>query len=654
MHPAFPRRHPRQVGAAAGFASPCFVVAATVGTPVDAATTTRTPEPEPEPEPEAAIPMHHATPPQPTGTPRKYLRAPHGSPTHVPVAAPGDSLRSDRPSLAEFPADAGPAGRPSALAQRPARSVTFRASNESGRRRMSGLNERLRDVSSATLEGIRRGIEKESLRALPDDGLALTPHPAALGSALTHPHITTDFSEAQLEFVTGVHPSAAACIDELTRIHQFTYRVLREQGDEMLWVSSMPCGLPTDETIPIGRYGNANVGRAKSVYRMGLGHRYGRRMQTISGIHYNWSMPGVTTAEYFALIRNFRRHSFLLLFLFGASPSLCSSFAVGRDHELLPLKDHTLHMPHGTSLRMGRLGYQSDAQSSLSVSYNSLESYAASLQEALTQPYPRYESLGIRNPGGDYNQLATSLLQIENEFYGTIRPKRVIFPGERPLHALRERGVEYVEVRCMDLDPFEPVGIAESTVHFLDLFLLHCLLTDSPPDSPAEISALARNQQRVAARGRETGLRLERGEATVTLDEWASELLLGLRPIAETLDALHGGRVYRDALGLADATLADPDRSPSARVLAAAARDFDSSFVGFTRHRSLDTRERLLALPFDESEARRFAETARQSVAEQKQIEANDSLPFEIYRQQYLSSERLLVPGRRKPVVAIV
>ncbi len=519
---------------------------------------------------------------------------------------------------------------------------------------MSGLNERLHGLSDAPLEGIRRGVEKESLRALPDDGLALTPHPAALGSALTHPNITTDFSEAQLEFVTGVHPTAEACVDELTRIHQFTYRVLREQGDEMLWVSSMPCGLPTDETIPIGRYGASNVGRAKSVYRMGLGHRYGRRMQTISGIHYNWSMPGVTTAEYFALIRNFRRHSFLLLFLFGASPSLCSSFAAGRDHELLPLKDHTLHMPHGTSLRMGRLGYQSDAQSSLSVSYNSLESYAASLQAALTQPYSRYESVGIRNPGGDYNQLATSLLQIENEFYGTIRPKRVIFPGERPLHALRERGVEYVEVRCMDLDPFEPVGIGAGTMHFLDLFLLHCLLADSPPDSPAEVAALARNQQRAAARGRETGLRLERGESTVTLAEWAGELLQGLRPIADKLDAVQGGRTYRDALAAADTILADPEQAPSARVLAAAARDFDGSFVGFTQACSLATREKLLALPFNAAEERRFADLARASVEEQKRIEANDSLPFEIYRQQYLSPERLLVPGRRKAVVAIV
>ncbi|HEY0201654.1 MAG TPA: glutamate-cysteine ligase family protein, partial [Burkholderiaceae bacterium] len=234
---------------------------------------------------------------------------------------------------------------------------------------MTNLQNRLGGLDAARLQGMRRGVEKESLRALPGGGLALTPHPQALGSALTHPHITTDFSESQLEFVTGVHSSVDDCLQELREIHQFTYRVMRDAGDEMLWVSSMPCGLPTDETIPLGRYGNSNVGRAKSVYRMGLGHRYGRRMQTISGIHYNWSLPGVTSDEYFGLIRNFRRHAFLLLYLFGASPAVCSSFVAGRQHDLLPMGESTMGMPYGTSLRMGRLGYQSDAQATLAVSY---------------------------------------------------------------------------------------------------------------------------------------------------------------------------------------------------------------------------------------------------------------------------------------------
>ncbi|MEP6876270.1 MAG: glutamate--cysteine ligase, partial [Burkholderiales bacterium] len=374
---------------------------------------------------------------------------------------------------------------------------------------------------------------------------------------------------------------------------------------------------------------------------------YGRRMQTISGIHYNWSMPGVSTDEYFGLIRNFRRHSFLLLYLFGASPALCSSFVEGREHELQPLKGHTLHMPHGTSLRMGRLGYQSDAQASLAVSYNGLDNYGASLQDALTRPYPAYEAVGIRNPGGDYNQLATSLLQIENEFYGTIRPKRVILPGERPLHALRERGVEYVEVRCMDLDPFEPVGISAATMSFIDVFLMHCLLADSPPDTPTEIAALARNQQRVAARGREPGLKLERGTSELSLTDWATQLLRECEPIADALDALDHGRKHRDALLHAWTIIDCSDAAPSARVLATMASDFDSSYVAFTRAQSKQTKAALLALPYADQTQNRFTKLAQESVEEQRRIEKADTVPFEIYRQQYLSVERLGLPGQR-------
>ena len=491
---------------------------------------------------------------------------------------------------------------------------------------------------------MRRGIEKESLRALPDGKLALTPHPLALGSALTHPHITTDFSESQLELITGVHGGVEAALEELTRVHQFTYRVLDTLGDERLWVSSMPCGLPTDETIPIGRYGSSNVGRAKSVYRMGLSHRYGRRMQTISGIHYNWSLPGVSTDGYFGAIRNFRRDGWLLLYLFGASPALCDSFVHGREHGLQRLSDHSLYLPHATSLRMGRLGYQSDAQSSIAVTYNCLESYAASLQEALSRPYPAYEAIGVQTPGGDYNQLSTSLLQIENEFYSTIRAKRVIRSGERPLHALRERGVEYIEVRLMDLDPFEPVGIGADAIRVLDAFLLHCLHGESPNDTPEEIAANARNQHAVAARGREPGLMLahwQGGERS--LQDWAAEILAGCARQADALDATHGGHAYRGALERVAERLGRPELCPSARVLAVMAQDFGDSHIGFIRRQSDATRAALLALPFPEALQRRFGKMAAESLAEQARIEAADTLDFEEFRRFYVAPERMAV-----------
>ncbi len=510
---------------------------------------------------------------------------------------------------------------------------------------MTTLQDRLRALGTDALRTIRRGIEKESLRVRPDGALASDPHPSGLGSALSHPHITTDFSESQLELITGVHTGIDACIAELTRIHQVVYRHI---GDQMMWCASMPCGLPADDAIPIGRYGSSNVGRAKTVYRMGLSHRYGRRMQTISGIHYNFSLPlGEPNESYFSLIRNFRRHSWLLLYLFGASPAACASFVEGRKHELTELTKGTMYRPHATSLRMGPLGYQSDAQASLAVSYNCLDSYGASLQDALTRPYPPYEAIGIREPGvaGDdvdsYRQLATTLLQIENEFYGTIRPKRVIRQGERPLHALRERGVEYVEVRLMDLDPFEPVGISATTLRLLDLFLLHCLLSDSPSDTPAEIAANARNQHRVAARGREPGLRLESGGKEVVLRDWGKAILAGCELIADALDAVHGGATYRDALWGARSSLEKPEGLPSARVLKAMADQHDNSYVRFVLGQSGQHLAAIRKMPLPGEDEVHFARLAEDSIVEQRQIEASDSLPFEIFRQRYLSPERL-------------
>ncbi|MDI1260677.1 glutamate--cysteine ligase [Aquabacterium sp.] len=506
---------------------------------------------------------------------------------------------------------------------------------------MTSFDERLRTLSPERLKGIRRGIEKESLRVHPDGHLALTPHPAALGSALASPSITTDFSESQIELVTGAHRSVSAAIAELTQIHQFVYRSLAQSGDEQLWVSSMPSILPTDQGIPIGRYGTSNVGQAKSVYRIGLANRYGPRMQTISGIHYNWSLPGMSNEDYFALIRNFRRQSFLLLLLFGASPAVCPSFVAGQQHGLDTLSDRTLYLPYATSLRMGRLGYQSDAQSSLSVSYNGLEGYGTSLQDALTRSYPPYEAIGIQGPQGDYRQLSTTLLQIENEFYGTIRPKRVIFPGERPLHALRERGVEYVEVRCMDLNPFLSVGIDDNTARFLDTFLLHCLLLDSPPDTPAEIAELARNQHRTASRGREPGLMLERQGREVLLTDWAREIIGQCEPIAQALDAAQGGSDHLKAWQTALDGLNHPHTLPSARVLAALTQQHDKVYVDFVRAQSAQTQRTLLDAPWDAEQQAHFEQMARESIQEQARIEAADTMPFEIYRREYLATRRL-------------
>ena len=502
------------------------------------------------------------------------------------------------------------------------------------------LHQRLRNLDVARLRGMKRGIEKEGLRVAPDGTLARTPHPVALGSALTHPHITTDFSESQLELVTGVHDRVEDCLSELTAVHRV---VLQSLGDECMWAASMPGLLPPDAEIPIGYYGTSNVGQAKRVYRLGLSHRYGSRMQTISGIHYNWSFPGADSADYFALIRNFRRHSFLLLCLFGASPAVTSAFAAGQPHGLDTLSDDTLYLPYATSLRMGRLGYQSDAQSALCVSYNDLEGYANSLQEALTVPYPPYEAIGIRDGQGGYRQLATSLLQIENEFYSTIRPKRVIRSGERPLHALRERGVEYVEVRCMDLNPFLDVGIDAHTARVLDVFLLHALLSDSPPDSPEEVRTLQANHLLAASRGREPGLMLMRDGEPVSLQDWGLALLDQGVAVAEALDQAQGGDAYQRAWAQARRDFLAPEQLPSARVLDAIRAQHAGRFDAFGLACSQQVKQTLLSQPLSDAEQATWRAQAQASLADQAQIEAADTLDFETFRKAYVDPAGLTV-----------
>lgn len=530
-----------------------------------------------------------------------------------------------------------------------------RAEGSSSHSRGNGqvlVEDRLAVLPRDALARLVRGIERETLRARPDGTLATTPHPPQLGSALTHPHVTTDFSESQLEFITGVHPNVGACLSELTAIHQFVYRHI---GDDTLWSGSMPCRLPDDDDIPIGCYGHSNVGRLKTVYRAGLARRYGRRMQTISGVHYNFSLPEDAIAKlgdaapdgrspseyrtdrYFAAIRNFRRRSWLPLYLFGASPAVGRSFVDGRAHRLQTLSDDTLYLPHATSLRMGPLGYQSDAQRTLAVSFNSLANYAGSLHHALTEPYPDYEAMGVQGPDGHYRQLATTLLQIENEFYGTIRPKRRIRRGERPLHALTERGVEYIEVRSLDVEPFSPVGIDPLTMRFLDVFLLHCLIADSPPDTPEEIATIGKNQYCVAERGREPGVRLRRGDAETGLAEWGLEVLRDCAPIAAALDDAAGGRHHRQALAVAGERLRDPDRTPSARVLHEMQQHHGNSYMAFALAYSLQHRSEMLALPFPDEMASRLARMADESLLAQQKLEEADNVPFDVYRRQYLA-----------------
>ena len=526
----------------------------------------------------------------------------------------------------------------------------------------SHLQRQLQDLanpdSRALLRAIRRGIEKESLRITPDGKLAQTPHPAGLGSALTHSSITTDYSEALLEFITPVSTSIDDSLETLKNIHSFTYRQL--EGD-LLWAASMPCIMTGDEGIPVARYGSSNVARMKTVYRYGLGHRYGRLMQTIAGIHYNFSMPAkywqqawlaagspgeltdYISARYLGLIRNFRRYSWLLIYLFGASPAVCASFLRGRDrHNLEPFdpQGRSLHLPYGTALRMGGLGYNSDAQKHLNICYNSLESYVETLRRAILQPHPAYRDIP-HGEQGEYQQLSDSLLQIENEFYSPIRPKRVTRPGETPLSALRRAGIEYVEVRCVDVSPFTSVGLDRGQIHFLDTFLLYCLLEDSPPCTDSEQACQADNLEAVVNRGRQPGLALKTTEGEQSLTEYATALCQRLAPVAELLDAASATAGYSASLRDQMARVADPELTPSARILREM-REQDLPFFRLAMAYSERWAEKLRARQLPPATLAAFEEETRRSIQAQREIEQSDQLSFEQYLDQYFAQYRAL------------
>ena len=515
---------------------------------------------------------------------------------------------------------------------------------------------RLVNASPAdTLCGGLKGVEKESLRVRPDGMLSATPHPSSLGSALTNRYITTDFSEALLEFVTPAFANTWEALRFLCDIHQFSYARL---SDEFLWATSMPCRLPAEPDIPLAQYGKSNVGRMKTIYRRGLGYRYGRLMQTIAGVHFNYSLPetfwpvyrdheerrddpkSFRSEAYLGLVRNFRRFGWLVLYLFGASPALCKSFAADTTG-LSTFDRETFYEPFGTSLRMSDLGYSNRTQSRINISLNSLDAYVADLIEAISTPDPQYAKIGIEPRSdadqGDYRQLSVNRLQIENEYYSPIRPKRVAYSGERPTEALRRGGVEYVEIRSIDINVFDPVGINQNVMRFMEALLIFCLLSDSPPLDDDGLDEAARNQSLTARRGRDPELTLVRNGSSVSLVEWGGEILDGVRAVAELIDRSEAGREYTQAVGAQAALLADPETTPSARLLQEL-RLAGSGFFEFAMQAARGHKEYFQALaPLNAERLQHFEAEARDSHRRQKDIEGSDKLTFEQYLANYFS-----------------
>jgi glutamate--cysteine ligase len=413
----------------------------------------------------------------------------------------------------------------------------------------------------------------------------------------------------------------------------------------------MPCVINANEEIPIAAYGTSNTGQMRTVYRRGLGFRYGRAMQAIAGAHFNFSLPqefwevyrehrrvdaplaAFKSEQMMGLVRNYRRRAWLVVYLFGASPAFCKSFRPER-HELLDELDKaTWFGPYATSLRMSDIGYRNSTQARLSISANSLQDYVAGLTAAVTTADPRYAAIGVF-VDGEFRQLNANVLQIENEYYSSVRPK----PKDRTIRAiaaLRRNGVEYVEIRTLDLNALDPVGVNQAQMRLLEALLLYCLLADSPPISQAEQVEIDARDVQVAREGRRPGLQLSMNGRPAGLRATALALLRDIAPVASLLDA--DSRDYSAGVEAARAAVEDPELTPSAKLIAELTSN-SASFFEYGLELARSHREYFLSLPLDPAKEAMLDAAAAKSLAETEALEAAKDVPFAEYLKRYAAT----------------
>ena len=516
------------------------------------------------------------------------------------------------------------------------------------RRLLSILNS---DKPYVLCEGLK-GLEKESLRIDQKGALSLSKHPSRLGSALTSKFITTDFSEALLEFITPAVSSSWEALSFLCDIHQFTYENI---DDELLWVLSMPCKLDKNQEIPLAQYGSSNIGQMKTIYRNGLGLRYGRNMQAIAGIHFNYSLSkdfwpifqniehdqrsieDFRSSSYMALVRNFKRFGWLVLYLFGSSPAFSKSFASLVDNDMTEYDKDTLYQPYGTSLRMSDLGYTSKVQASINISVNNLEDYVSDLREAIATTEGSYVDLGLL-ADGNYQQLSLNKLQIENEYYSSVRPKRMALSGERPTTALDRGGVEYVEIRSLDLNAFDPVGINQNTLRFMESFLIYCLLEDSPEMTAREDKESMANHSATANYGRSPNLMLQKDGKKISLKNWSLMLMDNILEVAEMIDRNNNCSDYKKSVEVQIDLIQDADGTPSARFL----QELHETKLDFAEYGLLlaEKQKHYFSdlMPLNSKKNKLFRDEATTSILKQSEIESINQLPLNEYLADYFKT----------------
>jgi len=482
-----------------------------------------------------------------------------------------------------------------------------------------------------------RGIEREALRIKQSGEIATTQHPLAFGSKLTNTTITVDFSESLLELITKPHDGIDSALKNLTEISSFcAQNMLR---NELLLNASMPL-TTTEDALSIADFGSSHSGQMKKIYRQGLALRYGKIMQSIAGIHYNFSFDQKLMAYlsktrdmsinalYFSVINHYFDFMFLLPYLFGASPICAKTSVIGKKPEYLDELDQNHYIgEYATSLRMSDFGYQSNAQKNLFISHENLTCYVKDLIQATETPYQYFSRLGEYDKNGKRQQLNSNILQIENEYYSAIRPKQIARRGERPACALLHRGVRYLEVRLLDVSPFSDIGIDASTSYFIEALLMTCLLL--PPKKYCK-KAMRRNREnlnKVVIQGRNPKLMIMAdNQRSSSLQEIGYYLIDLVEKHAKAM-----GSPYLEAINLQRQKLESVEHTPSAQTISQSR----TSYQAWLMQQSQKHYQSLLSYKVPEEIYLHLQHEAKQSQTAQKHLEQNDYGDIENYIKHY-------------------
>lgn len=503
-----------------------------------------------------------------------------------------------------------------------------------------------------TLDCGRRGIEKEGLRYTSTDHLSKRTHPVTLGSPLTHATITTDYAESLMELVT---PAFRNRRDALTYL-RYLHRVVAVDSDEYILNGSMPARIDDPEAVEIGWYGESSGGQMRRLYRKGLALRYGKAMQLIAGIHFNYSLcpdvfrnyaeivgepfsqPFINTS-YMNLVRNIRIHGWMIPYLFGHSPAVDSSFFHGEPHRLEALDDSTLYLPYATSLRMSDTGYSN--KTPWPVTANNLEGYVHDLRGAVFAPSKEYGALGLYAADGSRQQISGNVMQIENEYYGVARPKQIGVDGETTLAGLASRGIAYVELRTLDINCFDWAGISQRQLDFLELFMLYCLFHKAPMLDETQEAECRVNLAEVGGRGRDPQLRLQHFGVTRSVEEWGSEVLTAMRPIAEAMDVEKHRPHYMSIVERMEGMVRNPDLTPSARIIRCLRGEEGEApmswhrFITDLSRRHMEKSRRVGITPVEQAKV--TADAVASWEKEEALVKASKDVPFEAYLKDYFA-----------------